>query len=54
VGRDTSGADTDTESDSDITASYIDSTATYMANDNDTYGAEALENGYECDSNKMY
>jgi hypothetical protein len=51
VERDTSGADTDTESDSDSTASYIDSTATYMATDNDTDGAEALENGYECEPN---
>jgi hypothetical protein len=51
VGRDTPGADTDTESDSDSTTSYIDSTDTLMATDNDTDGAEALENGYECEPN---
>jgi hypothetical protein len=54
MGRDTYGADTDTEIGSDRTASYIDSTGTYMDTDtdNDTDGAESLENGYECEPNK--
>jgi hypothetical protein len=48
VGRDASGADTDIESDSDSTASYIGSTENYMATDTDNHtdGAESLENGY--------
>jgi hypothetical protein len=51
VGRDNSGADNDTEGNIDSTARYFDSTDTYMDTDNDTDGAEALENGYEYEPN---